>query len=211
MERILLASGSPRRRELLETVGIPFDCFVPDVDETKRDSLPPSERVIALALDKAKAAAELAPRDGPRLVLAADTLVCVPGAGAGREELALGKPEGEGDARRMLGLLAGRAHVVRTSLALLDSVSGAAYTFRSDSTVSFSPMSEAEIEGYLATGEWEGVAGAYRIQGLAALFIDRLEGSWTGVVGLPMQGLYVILQQAGYRVPFSRMGSSSAR
>jgi septum formation protein len=208
MERILLASGSPRRRELLEAAGIPFELFVPSIDETRRDSLRPPERVIALATDKARAASALAPPGGPRLVLGADTLVCVPGGGAGREELALGKPEGEEDARRMLGLLAGRAHVVRTGLALLDSASGEVFAFRSDSTVSFSPMSEAEIEGCLAAGEWEGVAGAYRIQGLAALFIDRLEGSWTGVVGLPMQGLYVILQQAGCRFPFARTGSS---
>jgi septum formation protein len=71
-------------------------------------------------------------------------------------------------------------------------------------------MTSEEVEAYLSSGEWEGVAGAYRIQGLASFFIDRLAGSWTGVVGLPMQELYVILQQAGYRVPFIRMGPSTA-
>jgi septum formation protein len=210
MESLLLASGSPRRRELLNASGIPFDSIVPDLDETSRDSLAPAERVLALAEDKAKAVAKLAGLSSPRLVLAADTLVCLPLDDKDGAEQALGKPEDEEDARRMLLRLAGRSHIVRTGLALLDRTSGAIFAIRSDSIVRFATMDAKEIEAYLSSGEWKGAAGAYRIQGLAAFFIDRLEGSWTGVVGLPMQELYVILKKAGYRLPSFGMGSSKA-
>jgi septum formation protein len=205
MESLLLASGSPRRRELLAAVGIPFDSIVPDVDEGVYDSLSPADRVIALAEEKARAAAGLAGAASPRLVLAADTLVCLPREEDGTQERALGKPRDVDDARRMLQLLAGRTHIVRTGLAVLDRVSGSVSSMRSDTIVRFAAMSIREIEGYLASCEWQGVAGAYRIQGRGAFFIDKLEGSWTGVVGLPLHELYVILQQTGYRVPSLRM------
>lgn len=201
MERLLLASNSPRRKELLEGVGIGFEHLAPDLDESLRDTMAPEARVLALAEDKARAAAALAEAGAPRLVLAADTLVCVPGAAPGGGELALGKPEDIEDARRMMRLLAGRSHVVRTGLALFDRESGRLLTSRSDSIVAFSTMSDDEIEAYLRSGEWSGVAGAYRIQGLAAFFVERVEGSWTGVVGLPLRELYVILATAGFRVP----------
>lgn len=206
MERIILASGSPRRKELLADVGIPFDSLVPDLDESIHDALAPAERVIELAKDKARAAGRLASPGSPRLVLAADTLVCLPRGDLGAEERALGKPRDEAEARVMLRFLAGSSHIVRTGMALLDRGAALEFSIRSDSIVRFSPMNAYEIEAYLATGEWQGVAGAYRIQGRAAFFIDRLEGSWTGVVGLPMHELYVILQQAGYRVPSLRTG-----
>jgi septum formation protein len=205
MERILLASGSPRRRELLEAAGIPFDILVPDLDESLRDDLPPADRVLALARDKARTASDLASPSSPRLVLAADTLVCV-SDGDGRES-ALGKPGDIAEARAMLRLLAGREHTVRTGLALFDRVSGSLDSVRSDSAVRFAPLGEEEVEGYLASREWEGAAGAYRIQGLAALLIERVEGSWTGVMGLPMRELYVILNRAKYRIPSLRMGN----
>jgi septum formation protein len=206
MERLLLASASPRRRELLAAAGIPFDSVAPDIDETNRDSLIPSARVLALAEDKAKAASIYASRFSPRLVLGADTLVCLPKKSVVGAETALGKPRDAEDAKIMLHTLSGKVHVVRTGLVILDRSTGAVFPIRSDSTVRFAHLSEEEIESYLASGEWNGVAGAYRVQGLAAFFIDRIEGSWTGVVGLPMRELYVILQQAGYRVPFARMG-----
>ncbi len=201
MERILLASNSPRRRELLAAAGIEFNPASPEIDEAARDDLVPAERVQALAEDKARAAASKASPSAPRLVLGADTLVCVPGAGADGGELALGKPADLADARRMMLLLSGRSHVVRTGIALLDRITGELRGSRSDSVVVFAPMSDGDIEAYLSSREWDGVAGAYRIQGLASFFIDRLEGSWTGVVGLPMRELYVILLDAGYRVP----------
>jgi septum formation protein len=205
MKRLFLASASPRRRDLLTKAGIPFDCVIPDIDESKRDALAPAERVLALAEDKALAASDMAPPASPRLVLAADTLVCLPRTDGG--ETALGKPIDKEDARLMLNRLVGRSHIVRTGLVLLDRATGAVFSSRSDSTLRFAAMSEEEIDAYLSSGEWEGVAGAYRIQGLAAFFIDRLEGSWTGVVGLPMRELYVILQQAGFRFPLARTGN----
>lgn len=201
MERILLASGSPRRKELLEAAGIPFDVLVTDLDESRRDSLPPAQRVLALAEDKARAALALVPSSAPRLVLAADTLVCLPSAEPGACETAMGKPESEDEARQMMRTLSGRSHIVRTGLALLDREKGRLYSIRSDSSVSFAPLGEAEIEGYLASREWEGAAGAYRIQGLGSFLINRIEGSWSGVVGLPMRELYVILKEADYRIP----------
>jgi septum formation protein len=201
MEKLLLASNSPRRRELLEAAGISFELLVADVDEEARDCLPPPERVVALAEDKARAAAAQAPPSSPRLVLGADTLVCLPGSRDKEEELALGKPRDEADAGRMMRMLSGRPHFVRTGLVLLDRLSGRLWSSRSDSTVVFATMDEGDIGAYLASGEWAGVAGGYRIQGLAAFYIERLEGSWTGVVGLPMRELYVILRAAGFRVP----------
>ena len=208
MERILLASGSPRRRELLEAAGIPFEVLVPDVDETLRDALPPAGRVLALAEDKARAVAALAAPSAPRLILAADTLVCLPAEGgqAGAAETALGKPQDAADARSMLRLLSGRRHFVRTGLALLDRETGLLRIARSDTSVRFAPLSGDEVEGYIASGEWEGVAGGYRIQALAFFFVEAVEGSWTGVVGLPMRELYVILGEADFRIPALQVG-----
>jgi septum formation protein len=209
MERILLASESPRRRELLQASGIPFDLIVPDLDESRRDTLPPFERVLALAEDKARAGAGLAPNPSPRLILAADTLVCVPDSSAPGGEIALGKPADHSEARSMIERLSGRTHVVRTGVALLDRDSGALRLARSDTTVRFAPLTETEIDDYISSREWEGAAGAYRIQGLGAFIVDRIDGSWTGVVGLPMRHLYVMLKDAGYRIPAFGMGPSS--
>jgi septum formation protein len=214
MERILLASASSRRRELLETAGIAYEALAADVDEGIRDSLAPSDRVVALAGDKARAAAELLSArtrsgtvEAPRLVLGADTLVCLPG-GAGPEQ-ALGKPASAEEARRMLRSLSGRTHIVRTGIALLDRLSGELWSERSDTETTFARLKAEELDDYVATGEWIGAAGAYRVQGLGSLFIERLAGSWSGVVGLPMRELYVILRQAGYRFP--ALGRDQAR
>jgi len=235
MDRLLLASSSPRRRELLSGLGLAFDVLAPEADESLRDVLPPPERVLALAEDKARAAEALIRGGDHRWILAADTLVCLPGAAAsgpgslaeaaaadragaaafeafapdlaaptaGQEggllsELVLGKPKDREDARAMIKSLSGRVHLVHTGLALLDRLEGRLELVRSDSSVRFAPMSASEIEEYLDSGEWEGVAGAYRVQGLAARHIERIEGSWSGIVGLPIRELYVILRRAGF-------------
>jgi len=197
MEVICLASASPRRREMLESLGLPFESIDPAVDEGLRDELPPMERVVVLAEDKARAAAGRLAGDAPRLVLGADTLVCL--MTKGQAERVMGKPEDRAEARRMIESLAGRDHYVHTGIALIDRNTGKARTLRSDSRVSFAPMSPEEIERYLDSGEWRGAAGAYRIQGNAAWFISRIEGSWSGIVGLPLRELYVILNEAKYR------------
>ena len=113
-------------------------------------------------------------------------------------ELVLGKPRDREDARAMIRSLSGKAHLVHTGLALLDRPECRLELVRSDSSVRFAPMSASEIEEYLDSGEWEGVAGAYRVQGLAAKHIERIEGSWSGIVGLPIRELYVILRRAGF-------------
>jgi septum formation protein len=201
MESIILASASPRRRELLEAAGIPFVLCPTTVDEALRENLVPAERVVSLAIDKARAGAALASDSSPRLVLGADTLVCVQDTDRSGAEIALGKPVDEEEAQGMIRILSGRTHIVRTGLALLDRSSGQLRVSRSDSIVSFARMSEVEIRLYIAGGEWRGVAGAYRIQGMAAFFIDKLEGSWSGVVGLPLRELYGMLKEADFRIP----------
>ena len=148
-----------------------------------------------LAEDKAVSAAE---RLGPgrrHACLGADTLVRVRGSDGGPGRV-LGKPRDRADARGMMLALAGRTHDVHTGLSLVGT-GGQVETIRSDSRVTFAPMSQSEIERYLDSGDWEGVAGAYKIQGQAALFIERIEGSWSGIVGLPIHELYVILSHTG--------------
>jgi len=189
-EPVLLASSSPRRLETLERLGVPVVVFPADVDESAWDHVPVRERVVALARAKAAEAGGRA-GVGPRWILGADTLVSVDGE-------ASGKPADVGDARAMLRRLSGRDHVVSSGLAVLDRVTGRVETAVSETVVRFAAMSDTEIEAYLDTGEWEGVAGAYRIQERAALFVERVEGSFSGVVGLPIREFYVILLRCGY-------------
>jgi septum formation protein len=196
MQALLLASSSPRRRELLENLGLSFDVYAPDLDEDGWDELPVGERVLAIAQAKAMAALPHCLAGGGRWILAADTLVYLPDT---RETgHSLGKPLDEADARRMMTLLAGRSHEVHTGLALYDSSTGLMDRIASLSRVHFAPMDEAELASYLASGDWRGVAGAYRVQGRAALHIERIEGSWSGIVGLPLRELYVILARSKF-------------
>lgn len=191
---ILLASASPRRRELLASLGVPLMTLPADIDESVADDIHVSERVAQLAELKARAASALPwpyaePR--PRWILGADTLVA-----AG--ERVFGKPADEGEARAMLRRLAGARHEVHSGLAVLDASTGAVRSVVSTTRVLFGPMSEAEIEAYLRLGEWRGAAGAYRLQEAASLFVERIEGSYSGVVGLPLREFYGILRAAGY-------------
>jgi septum formation protein len=203
MERIVLASISPRRRELLRDLGIDFTAIDPVTDETIRDYLPLRERVVALAVDKARAVADRLRAEGrilgdSRLVLGADTLVCIDS-----EARILGKPRDRDEARLMIRSLAGKEHNVHTGIALIDVDTDRCLSARSDSTVRFAPMVESEIEAYVDSGEWQGAAGGYRIQGRAAYHIDTIEGSWSGIVGLPIRELYGILRAAGC-TPYGR-------
>lgn len=201
-EPLLLASASPRRLDSLRSLGFSVECAPVDADESVHDDLPIRERVVALAELKVRAgsAGAEAKRSGghpaaPRYALGADTLVSVDGE-------AFGKPADEDDARRMIRALAGREHLVSTGLAVLDRLTGAAETGLSETAVSFAPLERGELEWYLSSGEWRGVAGGYRIQGLAALFVRRIEGSFSGVVGLPLHTFYDILSRIGYPLPF---------
>jgi septum formation protein len=177
---LVLASRSPRRAELLAAAGIEFTVRTADIDETPRPGESPGDYVLRIAQEKAEAVV----RDASETVLAADTIVVV-------DSEIMGKPRNHADAVRMLNALSGRRHEVTTGICLLlarDIVLDSATT-----GVWFLPLSEDEIAWYVASGEPMDKAGAYGIQGLASRFIDRIEGSYTNVVGLPVALVYQLL------------------
>lgn len=174
---VYLASGSPRRRELLDQIGVRYQVLKQDVAEEVLPNESPQQFVIRLALDKARAGRQLL-SDNIKPVLGADTAVVV-------DKLILGKPKDRDDGLKMLSLLAGRCHQVYSAVALI-SVTGEEYHRLSCSEVCFREMSQKECEQYWATGECVDKAGAYAIQGQAAEFITKLNGSYSGVMGLPL-------------------------
>ena len=176
MPQLFLASGSPRRRELLTQIGVPFDTLSAQIDETPLPDETPAEYVERLALGKAEAGFALL-TDAQGCVLGADTAVVLDG-------LILGKPVDEADALAMLTALSGREHQVLTAIALID---GQRRETRAvSSRVSFRPIATHELQAYWASGEPQDKAGSYAIQGLAAIFVERLQGSYSAVVGLPL-------------------------
>lgn len=180
-------------------LSLPFIAIHPDIDESVYDSLDPDSRVLALAKAKAlqgKQFVQGSSRQGKcRLLLAADTLVALEKPQGWQT---IGKPGSRAHARSMLGQLSGRTHIVFTAICLLDLCSGQAWQALSESRVRFAPMSDDEIEFYLDSDEWQGVAGAYRVQGKGSWFIEAIDGSPSGVMGLPIHDLYGILKQSGY-------------
>jgi septum formation protein len=171
---------------LLANAGFDFEVAAADIDETPRPGEPPLEYVLRVAEDKATAAAEAHASDGT-VVLAADTVVVVNG------EL-LGKPENGADARRMLERLSDTIHEVHTGVILLSR--GRVLREVSTTRVRFAALSRQEIDWYIATGEPDGKAGAYAIQGRGSRFIEWIDGSWSNVVGLPIATVYRMLLQA---------------
>ncbi len=182
---LVLASGSPRRAEILTALGIPFEMDVPDVDETV---LPGETGEAAVSRLAAAKAAEVAARHPDRPVLAADTLVLLDGE-------ILGKPADREDAARMLVRLAGREHRVVTAVRLRSGPDPGREVIE-ESRVRMSPMSPEEIGWYVRTGEPLDKAGAYAVQGLGARFIEGVAGSFTNVMGLPARGVYRLLREA---------------
>ena len=182
---LILASASPRRQELLSQARLPFEVDAPDVDETC--DLPIEEAVAELSRRKAEAALQVHPG---RYILAADTLVAVDGR-------KLGKPASEAEACAMLRLLSGRGHTVCTGVTVVNPA-GAFLTDTDVSHVFFDPLSEEDIAAYVATGEPLDKAGSYAIQGQAALWIRRMEGSPSGVIGLPLDLVRRLLERSGY-------------
>ncbi len=180
--RLVLASRSPRRAELLTAAGIEFTVRVADIDETPRAGEDPMDYVLRLAEEKACAV----PCDVDETVLAADTTVVL-------DREILGKPVDLADAARMLGVLSERKHEVITGVCLRNrqrTVREASVT-----AVWFAPMTPREIEEYLASGEPLDKAGAYGIQGVASRYVERIEGSYTNVVGLPVAMVYRLLRE----------------
>jgi septum formation protein len=186
--RLVLASNSPRRRELLRAAGFDFAVWSIGVDETRRDEETPAAYAERLARHKAAAAAEQNP-DGA--VIGADTIVVVEGE-------VLGKPRDAADAARMLRLLAGRSHEVLTGVAV--ACRGAMVTRVERTTVWFTALTDREVDWYVASGEPLDKAGAYAIQGLASRFIPRIEGSYSNVVGLPVATVVELLKATGFPV-----------
>ncbi len=181
---LVLASASPRRADLLRAAGIPFTVEVADVDEALRAGETAEAYVLRVAREKASAVAR---RKSGSPVLGADTTVVAEG-------VILGKPGDDGEARTMLERLSGRVHDVLTGVAL--ELAGRQWTAVEMTRVRFLPLSVDEIDWYIASGEPRGKAGAYAIQGLASRFIDRVEGSYTNVVGLPIPAVYGLLREA---------------
>ena len=186
---IILASKSPRRQELLARLGLDFTVMTEDIDETMDPGLPLEREIVRVSEAKARAVQDrVNPGD---LVISADTVVCVDGK-------RLGKPADEEDAKRMLRLLSGRTHTVVSGLCVLRDER--CETASVSTAIHFRPLSEREIDAYVASGEPMDKAGAYGIQGLAAIFVDRLDGDYYNVMGLPLCALSELLNRFGVNV-----------
>ena len=193
---IVLASASPQRRRLLESVALPVQVVPPRIDETLGAGEPPAEAVVRLARHKAGA---VAGRVGRRpWIVAADTAILL-----GRE--LVGKPRDRDAARGILERLSGTAHEVLTGVAL-SPPDGVLETALARTQVTFATLTERELEWYLDTAEWREAAGGYRIQGRAGMLVTDLRGSYSNVVGLPLETIYRMLARHGY--PFRRSVTS---
>lgn len=183
--RIILASQSPRRRELFQMLHIPYEAIVSEVEETVPEHIAPGALVETLALQKAQAVFAQHPE---ACVIGADTIVYIDGE-------IVGKPKDDENAKRILGKLQGRSHEVYTGVAVLTSKGT---EVKHDVTrVTFAPMTEREISWYVSTGEPRDKAGAYGIQGPGGIFVDRVEGNYFNVIGMPLPLLYRMLTKAG--------------
>ena len=195
---LVLASGSPRRLALLAQAGVEPSRILPmEVDETPKRGEHPRQLAKRLAEEKARAARRSLEEEGDAvaLILGADTVVSV-----GRRILP--KAEMLEEASEALGLMSGRSHRVYTGLTLI-TPKGRSRQRLVETRVRFKRLSETEIEGYLASGEWRGKAGGYAIQGLAGAFVQKLIGSYTSVVGLPLHETVNLLVGEGYQVHFN--------
>jgi septum formation protein len=192
MELIILASGSPRRQEYFRLLGLPFTVLPVRIDETIRDaSMEPRAAAEELALRKLNCALEFPEGRDAAWVFAADTVVSLDGK-------IYGKAGNREEAGKTLSALSGREHRVITAMALHKGGKNTTDCRWAASVVSFAHLSEAEIQWYLDSGEWQGAAGSYRIQGLGACFVFSIQGSFSAVVGLPIRELYVMLRDSGY-------------
>jgi septum formation protein len=185
---LFLASASPRRREILERMGVRFEVLTQQAEEIVHADETPEVFVVRLALEKARSGLAARPAGTTTPVLGADTAVVV-------DDTILGKPRDRAEATAMLEQLSGRSHRVLTGLALVDGERES--TRLSLSTVTLRDLDAAEIERYWASGEPAGKAGAYAIQGRGGVFVEQLEGSYTGVMGLPMFETHDLLSDFG--------------
>lgn len=184
--KIVLASQSPRRRELLGGLISEFDIIVDTAEEVADPDMTPEELVKSLALQKAHNVARQA--DGDAIVIGADTVVCIDGR-------VLGKPKDEAEAEKMLKMLSGREHHVCTGFAVVDNATGKTVCDFERTVVKFKPLTDEEIEKYIKLGEPMDKAGAYGIQGVGALFVEGIKGDYFNVVGLPLCALFKSLKE----------------
>lgn len=193
--RLVLASASPRRAEILRHAGIGFEVRAALIDESPREGENPDHYVRRLALEKARSVADAAAEELPEstIFVGADTTVVVDGE-------TLGKPESDEDARRMLRRLSGREHEVHTGLALVRRPGAWERVVGEVTRVTFAGLSEDEIGSYIATGEPFGKAGGYAVQGIAGRYATRIEGCYFNVVGLPLARMYSLLREAGWKI-----------
>jgi septum formation protein len=183
MKKIILASASPRRRELLRQLGLTFEIIPSSVEEDIKEGEGPSEHVLRLARLKAR---EIARNQNNSFIIGADTIVVL-------DHEILGKPEDEEEAFEMLTRLSGREHKVFTGFCVLDTSDGIEYCEAVESRVRFKHLTPEEIRGYIKTGEPVDKAGAYAVQGKGSYMIKEIEGSYTNVVGLPLCELVEVL------------------
>ena len=187
--RFILASSSPRRRELLASIGLDFDVLPSDTPEVRGEGEAPEEYVARLSREKATAIADKHP---DRWVIAADTTVLL-------GEQVLEKPSDADDARRMLTTIAGNTHIVYTGVTLMNVEGHHRDTRVAESEVRILPLTVDDIAWYVRTGEPLDKAGAYAAQGLGGMFVDSIHGSYTNVVGLPLALLFQMLRRAGLK------------
>ena len=188
---VVLASSSPRRRELLENIGLKFRVDAAEINEDHGRRLKPAELAKIISLEKARAAAS---RHPDCIIIAADTF------GLLNSEI-MGKPADENEACLMLGRLSGKCHRVVTGFTILDTETGQAVSKAVETRVYFRKLDSQEIETYVKTGEPLDKAGAYAIQGLGALLVERIEGDYYNVIGLPLSALARELKGFGVKLP----------
>ena len=203
METIILASASPRRQEYFKLLGLPFNIVRADIDENSPENFgvpknfgvpekpQPLEFASNLAVKKVEKVIELLKDSQPNWICGADTIITL-------DNEIFGKPLNKDDARQMLTRLSGKVHKAITAVALYNGRKKNIDCRPASCDVIFAALSQAEIEWYLDTNEWQGVAGSYRIQGIAACFISSINGCPSTVVGLPLRDFYVMLKDNGY-------------
>ena len=188
MDPLILASKSPRRREILERLNIPYIVYEPDVDETveKRGNI----RSLVIAIAKRKVE-KVVSYFSSGLVVGADTVVCF-------QNRILGKPRDRSEAQKFIRVLNGNRHVVISGISVKDAARGLSYSSVSETVVFFYKLTDEEIDRYIECGEWFDKAGGYAVQGQAALFIEKIVGSYYNIMGLPVEQLYILLKRFSF-------------
>jgi septum formation protein len=189
--RVILASTSPRRREIMALLGLPFEVIAPEFDELPLSDRPIAEEVLDFALGKAQSVASDHPKS---MVVGSDTMILI-------NATKIGKPDGIADAKEMLRLLSGKTHRIFTSVAILDDLGGPGLRIVKEVFVKMRDYSEKEIEHYLSCGESLDKAGAYSIQGEGRNLIESIRGDYLAAVGLPLKPIADYLKSRGISVP----------